>query len=82
MLNVRLKEHLHEEFPKASSERLDALAHRLLFEKLLADAKISKFAFQHITLILVVQFRQSASNFNVKYKISLSNVVISACLRK
>ena len=54
MLNVRFKEHLHEEFPKASSERLDALAHRLLFEKLLADAKISKFAFQHITLILVV----------------------------
>lgn len=42
-LKRQFKEQLRAEFPKASNERLDALAHRLLFEKLLADAKISKY---------------------------------------
>eukprot|EP00913_Durusdinium_trenchii_P013440 g12620.t1 len=46
-LKVQFKRELKVEFPQASEERLQAMAQRLLNEKLLADEKMSRFPVQH-----------------------------------
>jgi hypothetical protein len=46
-LKEEFKSELRHTFPNASEERLQALAHRLLDEKLLADEKIRRFPAQH-----------------------------------
>lgn len=44
---VQFKRELKVEFPQASEERLQAMAQRLLNEKLLADEKMARFPVQH-----------------------------------
>eukprot|EP00933_Yihiella_yeosuensis_P055262 TRINITY_DN539_c1_g2_i1.p1 TRINITY_DN539_c1_g2~~TRINITY_DN539_c1_g2_i1.p1 ORF type:complete len:350 (+),score=77.23 TRINITY_DN539_c1_g2_i1:116-1165(+) len=46
-LKEQFKRELKVEFPQASEERLQAMAQRLLNEKLLADEKMSRFPVQH-----------------------------------
>merc|ERR1719188_493710 len=46
-LKDQFKRELKVEFPQASEERLQAMAQRLLNEKLLADEKMSRFPVQH-----------------------------------
>merc|ERR1719238_1099563 len=46
-LKEQFKRELKVEFPNASEERLQAMAQRLLNEKLLADEKMSRFPVQH-----------------------------------
>eukprot|EP00429_Kryptoperidinium_foliaceum_P021463 CAMPEP_0176128244 /NCGR_PEP_ID=MMETSP0120_2-20121206/64796_1 /TAXON_ID=160619 /ORGANISM="Kryptoperidinium foliaceum, Strain CCMP 1326" /LENGTH=336 /DNA_ID=CAMNT_0017463325 /DNA_START=30 /DNA_END=1037 /DNA_ORIENTATION=- len=46
-LKEQFKRELKVEFPQASEERLQAMAQRLLNEKLLADEKIARFPVQH-----------------------------------
>merc|ERR1711865_969275 len=46
-LKEQFKRELKVEFPNASEERLQAMAQRLLNEKLLADEKIARFPVQH-----------------------------------
>merc|ERR1719453_1503445 len=46
-LKEQFKKELKVEFPNASEERLQAMAQRLLNEKLLADKKTSMFPVQH-----------------------------------
>jgi len=46
-LKDQFKRELKVEFPEASEERLQAMAQRLLNEKLLADEKMSRFPVQH-----------------------------------
>lgn len=46
-LKEQFKAELKLEFPKASEERLQAMAQRLLNEKLLADEKLARFPVQH-----------------------------------
>eukprot|EP00435_Cladocopium_sp_Y103_P005016 s3941_g1.t1 len=46
-LKVQFKRELKVEFPQASEERLQAMAQRLLNEKLLADEKMARFPVQH-----------------------------------
>lgn len=46
-LKVQFKKELKVEFPQASEERLQAMAQRLLNEKLLADEKMARFPVQH-----------------------------------
>eukprot|EP00927_Polykrikos_kofoidii_P072046 TRINITY_DN68216_c0_g1_i1.p1 TRINITY_DN68216_c0_g1~~TRINITY_DN68216_c0_g1_i1.p1 ORF type:complete len:365 (-),score=60.29 TRINITY_DN68216_c0_g1_i1:363-1457(-) len=46
-LKEQFKRELKVEFPRASEERLQAMAQRLLNEKLLADEKTSRFPVQH-----------------------------------
>merc|ERR1712230_349842 len=46
-LKEQFKMELKLEFPKASEERLQAMAQRLLNEKLLADEKLARFPVQH-----------------------------------
>lgn len=46
-LKEQFKRELKVEFPMASEERLQAMAQRLLNEKLLADEKIARFPVQH-----------------------------------
>lgn len=46
-LKEQFKAELKSEFPKASEERLQAMAQRLLNEKLLADEKLARFPVQH-----------------------------------
>merc|ERR1719362_1594977 len=46
-LKEQFKRELKVEFPQASEERLQAMAQRLLNEKLLADEKMARFPVQH-----------------------------------
>jgi len=46
-LKEQFKRELKVEFPQASEERLQAMAQRLLNEKLLADEKLARFPVQH-----------------------------------
>merc|ERR1712072_1153253 len=46
-LKEQFKRELKVEFPNASEERLQAMAQRLLNEKLLADEKLARFPVQH-----------------------------------
>merc|ERR1719409_1068583 len=46
-LKEQFKKELKVEFPNASEERLQAMAQRLLNEKLLADEKTARFPVQH-----------------------------------
>merc|ERR1719218_255638 len=46
-LKEQFKKELKVEFPQASEERLQAMAQRLLNEKLLADEKLARFPIQH-----------------------------------
>jgi len=46
-LKEQFQRELKVEFPQASEERLQAMAQRLLNEKLLADEKIARFPIQH-----------------------------------
>merc|ERR1719145_210590 len=46
-LKEQFKRELKVEFPQASEERLQAMAQRLLNEKLLADEKMARFPIQH-----------------------------------
>merc|ERR1719420_1136804 len=46
-LKEQFKRELKVEFPNASEERLQAMAQRLLNEKLLADEKMARFPVQH-----------------------------------
>merc|ERR1712039_530841 len=46
-LKDQFKRELQLEFPQASEERLQAMAQRLLGEKLLADEKLARFPIQH-----------------------------------
>merc|ERR1719504_395603 len=46
-LKEQFKRELKVEFPQASEERLQAMAQRLLNEKLLADEKMSRFPVHH-----------------------------------
>jgi len=46
-LKEQFKRELKVEFPQASEERLQAMAQRLLNEKLLADEKVARFPVQH-----------------------------------
>lgn len=46
-LKEQFKRELKTEFPNASEERLQAMAQRLLNEKLLADEKMARFPVQH-----------------------------------
>jgi hypothetical protein len=46
-LKEQFKRELKVEFPQASEERLQAMAQRLLNEKLLADEKLARFPIQH-----------------------------------
>mmetsp|Transcript_114310 Transcript_114310/g.323783 ORF Transcript_114310/g.323783 Transcript_114310/m.323783 type:complete len:348 (+) Transcript_114310:100-1143(+) len=46
-LKEQFKKELKVEFPQASEERLQAMAQRLLNEKLLADEKMARFPVQH-----------------------------------
>merc|ERR1719236_208255 len=46
-LKEQFKKELKVEFPNASEERLQAMAQRLLNEKLLADEKMARFPVQH-----------------------------------
>merc|ERR1711920_984519 len=46
-LKEQFKVELKVEFPNASEERLQAMARRLLNEKLLADEKLARFPIQH-----------------------------------
>lgn len=46
-LKEQFKRELKVEFPQASEERLQAMAQRLLNEKLLADEKMGRFPIQH-----------------------------------
>jgi len=46
-LKDQFKQELKEDFPHASEERLQAMAQRLLNEKLLADEKAARFPVQH-----------------------------------
>lgn len=46
-LKEQFKRELKVEFPRASEERLQAMAQRLLNEKLLADEKVARFPVQH-----------------------------------
>mmetsp|Transcript_12807 Transcript_12807/g.35137 ORF Transcript_12807/g.35137 Transcript_12807/m.35137 type:complete len:350 (-) Transcript_12807:129-1178(-) len=46
-LKEQFKRELKVEFPEASEERLQAMAQRLLNEKLLADEKLARFPVQH-----------------------------------
>jgi len=46
-LKEQFKKELKVEFPNASEERLQAMAQRLLNEKLLADEKLKRFPVQH-----------------------------------
>lgn len=46
-LKDQFKRELRVEFPQASEERLQAMAQRLLNEKLLADEKLARFPVQH-----------------------------------
>lgn len=46
-LKEQFKRELKAEFPNASEERLQAMAQRLLSEKLLADEKMARFPVQH-----------------------------------
>merc|ERR1712217_291021 len=46
-LKEQFKKELKIEFPQASEERLQAMAQRLLNEKLLADEKLARFPIQH-----------------------------------
>lgn len=46
-LKEQFKRELKVEFPQASEERLQAMAQRLLNEKLLADEKMTRFPVQH-----------------------------------
>merc|ERR1712182_151332 len=46
-LKEQFKRELKVEFPNASEERLQAMAQRLLNEKLLADEKTARFPVQH-----------------------------------
>lgn len=46
-LKDQFKRELKVEFPQASEERLQAMAQRLLNEKLLADEKLARFPIQH-----------------------------------
>merc|ERR1719195_605311 len=46
-LKEQFKRELKNEFPNASEERLQAMAQRLLNEKLLADEKMARFPVQH-----------------------------------
>merc|ERR1719238_2337798 len=46
-LKEQFKRELKVEFPNASEERLQAMAQRLLNEKLLADEKVARFPVQH-----------------------------------
>jgi hypothetical protein len=46
-LKEQFKRELKVEFPSASEERLQAMAQRLLNEKLLADEKLARFPIQH-----------------------------------
>lgn len=48
-LKEQFKRELKREFPQASEERLQAMAQRLLKEKLLADAKMARFPMNHET---------------------------------
>merc|ERR1719305_629909 len=46
-LKEQFKRELKVEFPNASEERLQAMAQRLLNEKLLADEKLARFPVHH-----------------------------------
>merc|ERR1712007_119467 len=46
-LKEQFKRELKVEFPQASEERLQAMAQRLLNEKVLADEKMARFPIQH-----------------------------------
>merc|ERR1711990_311314 len=46
-MKEEFKADLRHEYPNASEERLQALAQRLLDEKLLADEKVRRFPVQH-----------------------------------
>merc|ERR1719350_2376520 len=67
-LKEQFKRELKVEFPLASEERLQAMAQRLLNEKLLADEKIARFPVQHESfrpnLSLTTQDRRYKEHFH------------------
>jgi len=67
-LKEQFKRELKVEFPMASEERLQAMAQRLLNEKLLADEKIARFPVQHESfrpnLSLTTQDRRYKEHFH------------------
>ncbi|CAE7687995.1 unnamed protein product [Symbiodinium sp. CCMP2456] len=67
-LKDQFKRELKVEFPQASEERLQAMAQRLLNEKLLADEKMSRFPVQHESfrpnLSLTTQDRRYKEHFH------------------
>lgn len=67
-LKDQFKRELKVEFPQASEERLQAMAQRLLNEKLLADEKMSRFPVQHESfrpnLSLTTQDRRYKQHFH------------------
>merc|ERR1719343_1254980 len=67
-LKEQFKRELKVEFPMASEERLQAMAQRLLNEKLLADEKVARFPVQHESfrpnLSLTTQDRRYKEHFH------------------
>lgn len=67
-LKEQFKRELKVEFPQASEEKLQAMAQRLLNEKLLADEKLARFPVQHESyrpnLSLTTQDRRYKEHFH------------------